>query len=158
MHIEKNVFENIFNMVIDVKENTKDNIKPRMDISLFCNRKNMELSFDGSWVAKLKAFFVCKTIDFIFFANRINDKWWNYRHTLYQWTHSVGELVDQIFTNRMVISSQRKNSVDKIIKCCNVRLYDWWWCLSRCCGFKIWCLIRAKIKVRLTWCVLCYGD
>jgi len=58
MHIEKNVFENIFNTVMDVKRKTNDNIKARMDIALFCNRKNMELIFDGSQIAKPRASFV----------------------------------------------------------------------------------------------------
>jgi hypothetical protein len=58
MHIEKNVFENIFNTVIDVKGKTKDNIKARLDIALFCNRKNMELVCDESRVAKPRASFV----------------------------------------------------------------------------------------------------
>jgi hypothetical protein len=58
MHIEKNVFENIFNTVMDVKGKTEDNIKARLDITLFCNRKNMELVFDGSRVAKRRASFV----------------------------------------------------------------------------------------------------
>jgi len=48
MHIEKNVFENIFNIVIDVKGKTKDNIKARLDVALFCNRKNMKLVCDES--------------------------------------------------------------------------------------------------------------
>ena len=56
MHLEKN--ENIFNTVIDVKGKTKDNIKARLDIALFCNRKNMELVCDGSQVAKPRASFV----------------------------------------------------------------------------------------------------
>ena len=43
MHIEKNMFENIFNTVMDVKGKTKDNIKARLDIALYCTRKNMEL-------------------------------------------------------------------------------------------------------------------
>jgi hypothetical protein len=58
MHIEKNVFENIFNTVMDVKGKTKDNIKARLDITLFCNRQNMELVCDGSRVAKPRANFV----------------------------------------------------------------------------------------------------
>jgi len=58
MHIEKNVFENIFNTVIDVKGKTKDNIKARLDLALFYNRKNMELVCDGSRVAKPRASFV----------------------------------------------------------------------------------------------------
>ena len=52
MHIEKNVFENIFNTIMDVKGKTEDNIKARLDIALFCNRKNIELVFYGSGVAK----------------------------------------------------------------------------------------------------------
>jgi hypothetical protein len=35
VHIEKNVFENIFNMVMNVEGNTKDNINARMDITSF---------------------------------------------------------------------------------------------------------------------------
>jgi len=58
MHIEKNVFENIFNTIMDVKGKIKDNIKARLDIALFYNRKNMELVFDGSRVAKSRASFV----------------------------------------------------------------------------------------------------
>ena len=58
MHIEKNVFENILNTIMDVKRKTKDNINARLDITLFCNRKNMELVFNGSRVAKPRASFV----------------------------------------------------------------------------------------------------
>jgi len=57
MHIEKNA-ENIFNTVMDVKGKIKDNIKARLDVALFCNRKNMELVCDGSRVAKPRASFV----------------------------------------------------------------------------------------------------
>jgi len=60
MHIEKNVFENIFNTVMDVKGKKKDNIKARLDVALFCNRKNMESVCDGSRVAKPRASFVLK--------------------------------------------------------------------------------------------------
>jgi hypothetical protein len=58
MHIEKNMFENIFNTVMDVKGKTKDNIKARLNVMLSCNRKNMELVCDGSRVTKPKASFV----------------------------------------------------------------------------------------------------
>jgi len=47
MHIEKNVIENIFNTIMDVKGKTKENIKARLDVALLCNRKNMELVCDG---------------------------------------------------------------------------------------------------------------
>jgi len=60
MHIEKNVFENIFNTVMDVKGKTKDNIKAGLDLALFCNHKNMELVYDGSRVTKPRASFVLK--------------------------------------------------------------------------------------------------
>ena len=43
IHIENHVFENIFNTIMDVKGKTKDNIKARMNITLFCYHKNMEL-------------------------------------------------------------------------------------------------------------------
>ena len=52
MHIKKNLFENIFNTVMDVKGKTKDNIKARLDIDLYYNRKNMELVCEESRVAK----------------------------------------------------------------------------------------------------------
>jgi hypothetical protein len=38
MHIKKNMFKNIFNMVINVKGKTNDNIKAKLDITLFYNR------------------------------------------------------------------------------------------------------------------------
>jgi len=58
MHIEKNMFENIVNTIMDVKGKTKDNIKTRLDIALFCNRKNIELVCDESRVAKPRASFM----------------------------------------------------------------------------------------------------
>ena len=57
MHIEKNMFENIFNTLIDVKGKTNNNTKTKMNISLFCHYKNMELVYDGSRIAKPKANF-----------------------------------------------------------------------------------------------------
>jgi hypothetical protein len=57
MHIKKNVFENIFNMIIDVKGKAKDKIKAIMDITLFSHCKNMELVYAESRVAKPKASF-----------------------------------------------------------------------------------------------------
>ena len=48
------MFENIFNIVMDVKRQTKRNMKARMNIYLFCNRKNMELVYDESHVTKPK--------------------------------------------------------------------------------------------------------
>jgi len=58
MHIKKNMFENIFNTVMDVKGKTKDNIKARLDIALYCNRKNMELVYEESRIVKPRASFM----------------------------------------------------------------------------------------------------
>ena len=55
MHIKKNVFENIFNIIMYVKGKTKDNIKARIYIALFCHCKNIELVFYRSWVVKPEA-------------------------------------------------------------------------------------------------------
>jgi hypothetical protein len=52
------VFNNIFNTIIDVKGKTKDNIKAKMDLSLYCNYENIELVNDGFCVAKPKATFI----------------------------------------------------------------------------------------------------
>ncbi|CAM8902015.1 unnamed protein product [Rhodiola kirilowii] len=54
MHIEKNVFENLFNTIMDVKGKTKyDGVKCRKDIGLYCRRPELELqSRGGRLVAK----------------------------------------------------------------------------------------------------------
>ncbi|CAM8999975.1 unnamed protein product [Rhodiola kirilowii] len=44
MHIEKNVFENVFNTVMNVKGKTKDNgVRCRQDIANYCRRPELEL-------------------------------------------------------------------------------------------------------------------
>ncbi|CAM8979423.1 unnamed protein product [Rhodiola kirilowii] len=44
MHVEKNVFENLFNTIMDVKWKTKDDgVKCRKDIGLYCRRPELEL-------------------------------------------------------------------------------------------------------------------
>ena len=48
MHIEKNMFDNIFNTVMDVKDKTKDNTKAREDLSVYCNRPELELKKIGN--------------------------------------------------------------------------------------------------------------
>jgi len=58
MHIENNMFENIFNMVIDMKGKIKDNKKAKMGIFLFYHHKNMELVYDGILIVKPKDSFV----------------------------------------------------------------------------------------------------
>jgi hypothetical protein len=43
MHNEKNVFDNIFNTIMDVKGKTKDNLnlKARHDMEVYCNRPEL---------------------------------------------------------------------------------------------------------------------
>nr|XP_027186018.1 uncharacterized protein LOC113784049 [Cicer arietinum] len=43
MHIEKNFFDNVFNIVMNVKNKTKDNEKARMDLAMICQRSDLEL-------------------------------------------------------------------------------------------------------------------
>ncbi|KAK4400370.1 hypothetical protein Sango_1143100 [Sesamum angolense] len=43
MHIEKNVLDNIFNMVIDIKGKTKDNMNARRNLKIICNHPELEL-------------------------------------------------------------------------------------------------------------------
>ncbi|KAL0355354.1 UNVERIFIED_CONTAM: hypothetical protein Sradi_3982300 [Sesamum radiatum] len=43
MHIEKNVFDNIFNTVMDIKGKTKDNLNARKDLKIICNRPELEV-------------------------------------------------------------------------------------------------------------------
>jgi hypothetical protein len=38
MHNKKNVFDNIFNTVMDVKRKIKDNLKARRDLEVYCHR------------------------------------------------------------------------------------------------------------------------
>jgi hypothetical protein len=57
LHVEKNMFENIFYTIMDVKGKTKDNINDIMDIPLFCYSKNIKLVYDESWVVKPKVNF-----------------------------------------------------------------------------------------------------
>jgi len=46
------MFENILNKVMNVKGMTKDNMKAKINILLFCHCKNMKVVYDGSRVAK----------------------------------------------------------------------------------------------------------
>nr|GEZ57975.1 hypothetical protein [Tanacetum cinerariifolium] len=54
MHIEKNVFENISNTVMDTSK-TKDNIKARMDIKKYCDRADLHVWKQNNKVLKTKA-------------------------------------------------------------------------------------------------------
>jgi hypothetical protein len=59
---------------MDMKGKTNDNIKARMDITLFCHRKNMKLVYAGTRVTKPKESFAL-------------DK--NAQLLMYQWLKSL---------------------------------------------------------------------
>ena len=48
MHIEKNVFDNVMNTVMDVKGKTKDNLNARKDINLYCSRPEIAINDENS--------------------------------------------------------------------------------------------------------------
>ncbi|KAL0333964.1 UNVERIFIED_CONTAM: hypothetical protein Sangu_1552600 [Sesamum angustifolium] len=43
MHIEKNVFDNIFSTIMDIKEKSKDNLNARKDFTIICNRLELQV-------------------------------------------------------------------------------------------------------------------
>ncbi|XP_021279209.1 uncharacterized protein LOC110412894 [Herrania umbratica] len=55
MHIERNVFENIFNTMMDVKGKTKDNLKARQNLNMYCKRPELELVEHNGKILKPKA-------------------------------------------------------------------------------------------------------
>nr|GFB45563.1 hypothetical protein [Tanacetum cinerariifolium] len=58
MHVEKNVFDNIFNIIMDDNDKTKDNVKARQDVKEYCKRRELELVSDvNGKVSKPKASF-----------------------------------------------------------------------------------------------------
>jgi hypothetical protein len=58
---------------MDVKGKTKDNIKAKLNIALFCILENMELVFDGSRVAKPIASFLLEKNAQLLVYNRLNS-------------------------------------------------------------------------------------
>jgi len=57
MHIKKNVFDNIFNTIMNMKRKIKDNMKVRINLALYCDHKNIKLIHDWLCVANPIAFF-----------------------------------------------------------------------------------------------------
>jgi hypothetical protein len=58
MHVEKNVFDNVFNTVMNVEEKIKDNPKVRMDLKVICKRSELELKEYNGKVLKPKTRYV----------------------------------------------------------------------------------------------------
>lgn len=47
MHIEKNVFDNIMNTILNRLEKTKNNLKSRLDVADICVRSELHITSDG---------------------------------------------------------------------------------------------------------------
>jgi len=58
MHVEKNVFDNVFNTVMDIKGKTKDNANARIDMKKICKRPTLELIVENDKYKKPKATYV----------------------------------------------------------------------------------------------------
>ncbi|PKA53322.1 hypothetical protein AXF42_Ash010052 [Apostasia shenzhenica] len=58
MHIEKNVFDNIFYTVMNVSGKTKDNLKVKANLELYCNQEGLQLFEDNGRVMKSPALYV----------------------------------------------------------------------------------------------------
>jgi len=52
------MFDNIFNTVMDMKRETENNTKVRMDVALYCDHENIKLVIDEFRIIKPKATFV----------------------------------------------------------------------------------------------------
>jgi len=51
MHIEKNVFENVIHTIMGNKEKTKDNENARLDMVMYCHRKELLLKTNPTYKA-----------------------------------------------------------------------------------------------------------
>ena len=61
MHIKKNIFDNIFYTVMDVKGKTKDNLKARTDMKNICRHPLLELvEVSPEKFLKPKAYYILK--------------------------------------------------------------------------------------------------
>ena len=58
MHIEKKIFDNIFNIVMNVKGKTKDNAKSREDLKKFCHCSKLHRDKNANKYPK-----ACYTLD-----------------------------------------------------------------------------------------------
>ncbi|KAL3358675.1 hypothetical protein AABB24_015666 [Solanum stoloniferum] len=89
MHIEKNVFDNIFHTIMDNSERTKDNEKARMDLKEYCRRSDLHLQQNayGRWI-KSKAKFT------------LND---DQKKDVCEWVHELKMLMDMLLISVNVL-------------------------------------------------------
>ena len=58
MHVEKNVFDNVFNTIMNIKGKTKDNGNARLELALLCKCPKLELKYINGKPSKPKAAYV----------------------------------------------------------------------------------------------------
>jgi len=79
MHVEKNVFVNVLNIVMDIKNKTKNNVKARINLKKYCKWRELELQFQPSGkVLKPKTKFILSNEQKVLFMY-----WWG----SYDWCH-----------------------------------------------------------------------
>ena len=57
MHVEKNVFDNILNAIINIKGKTKDNMNAHLDMTIVCKRPELELLDRNGIIVKPKVIY-----------------------------------------------------------------------------------------------------
>lgn len=77
------MFNNIFNMVMDVKEKTYENIKVRMNLALNRDNENIELFNDVLCIVELKFIFVKTRMHsfYLFIYEWLKSLWFFDRYT-----------------------------------------------------------------------------
>ena len=60
MHVKKNVFDNVFNTIMDVKGKSKDNVNARLDMTIVCKRPELELLDRNSTIVKPKVIYALR--------------------------------------------------------------------------------------------------
>ena len=60
MHVEKNVFDNVFNTIIDIKGKTKDNVNAHLDMTIVYKCLELELLDRNGTIVKPKAIYALR--------------------------------------------------------------------------------------------------
>ena len=60
MHVEKNIFDNVFNTVMNIKDKTKDNVNARLDMIMLCKCLKLKLLDRNGTIVKSKVIYALK--------------------------------------------------------------------------------------------------
>ena len=58
MHVEKNIFDNVFNTIMNIKGKIKDNENAHLDLAILCKHPELELKYINDKLSKPKAAYV----------------------------------------------------------------------------------------------------